>query len=66
MIRPETGSVNRFGKLNAMALVGLEVDDFDLLQAVFPFRQHRVVSKKIDCINFHQRTMRDKFFPVLL
>ena len=31
-----------------MTFVGLEVDDFELLQAIFPLRQHGVIGKQTD------------------
>ena len=48
-----------------MTLVGFEVDDFELLQTIFPLGQHGVIGKQIDAFNFHCRPVGDKFFPVL-
>ena len=48
-----------------MPLVGFEVDDFDLLQAVFPLGQHRVIGKHVDSFDLYRGPVSDKLFPVL-
>ena len=48
-----------------MTFVSLEVDDFELLQAVFPLRQHGVIGEETDAFDLHCRAVCDKLFPVL-
>ena len=52
--------------LDAMSFVSLEVDDFELLQTIFPFRQHGVIGEETDSVELHRRPVCDKFFPVFL
>src|SRR5712671_1496689 len=65
MIGAESGGVNWFRKLYAMAFVRFEVDDLDLLQAVFPFRQDGMILEQIDSVDLDGGPVSYELFPVL-
>src|SRR5258707_13350067 len=65
MIGAESGGVNWFRKLYAMAFVRFEVDDLDLLQAVFPFRQDGMILEQIDSVDIDSGPVSYELFPVL-
>ena len=48
-----------------MSRVVFQIDDFDLLQTIFPFRSHHVIRKQFNIFNLHGRPVRDKLLPVL-
>ena len=66
MIVAGARGVNRFRKPNAMRFVRLEVKDLNLLQTVFPFREHCVIGEQIDAVDLHGRPVSHEFLPVFL
>src|SRR5688500_3229133 len=46
-----------------MTLVCFEVENFDVLQALLPLRQHQVISKKVDVLYLHFRAVSNELLP---